>query len=317
MVEVLDYSAGWPDPAAIRSAGYLGVVRYIGTPGRRKNLTRAEADALRSEGVAIGLVYEDSAGWMQGGARAGVVAARAVEADAATCGVELRSCMLACDQQVLATQQMDNVMACLDGASTAWGLGVTGIYGQKSVVDTALGARHATWGWQTAAWSGGVVSALAHLYQHAGYVTVGGIQCDRSTVLRSDWGQVPRPGSPPADQEVPVTDEDIQKIVAAITPAVTSALIPALVASMAFRLMVRGELITALSDPGHQYLQDDLAKANKPLADQLATVTTTEGSLLGKVDAMAGTIAAMSTAGVDLDELATKVVDQLARRLES
>jgi len=66
MADVLDYSSGWPAPAAIKAARYVGVVRYIGTAGRSKNLTRTEAQQMHAAGIPIALAYEDSAGWMQG-----------------------------------------------------------------------------------------------------------------------------------------------------------------------------------------------------------------------------------------------------------
>lgn len=310
MAEVLDYSSGWPDPRVVRQAGYGGVVRYIGTPGRGKNLTPQEARALRVAGVPVALVYEDTAGWMLAGSRAGVAAARAVELDAARCGVELRCCYLACDQDVVTRAQMANVMACLDGAGTVWGLAVTGVYGGLAVVDAALQGHHAMWGWQTVAWSRGEVSALAHLYQHAGYVSVGGVQCDRNSVLRDDWGQVPRPGAASEGDDVPLTDQDTTKIARTLA------------ADMTFRLAVRGELIAALSDPGHQYMRDDIVTAERPMADEIAAqfsaVSTSEGSLASKVDGLAASLSALrgeAGSGVDLDALAGKVVDQLVARL--
>jgi hypothetical protein len=190
-MEVLDYSSGYPAPAAVKTAGYAGVVRYIGTSGRGKNLTRGEAQAMSAAGIPIALVYEDTAGWMQGGQAAGVNAARAALQDATACGTPVRCVYFACDQEVLTAAQMNNVMACLDGAASVLGRPRVGVYGQASVIDTALSGGRAVWGWQTRAWSGGRVSARAHLLQQVGYVSVGGVQCDRNTVLQDDWGQTP------------------------------------------------------------------------------------------------------------------------------
>jgi Rv2525c-like, glycoside hydrolase-like domain/D-alanyl-D-alanine carboxypeptidase len=187
-MEVLDYSSGYPTPSSVKMAGYAGVVRYIGTPGRGKNLTRAEAQAMHAAGIPIALVYEDSAGWMNGGAAAGVAAARAALADAGNCGVTVRCVYFACDVDV--TSQMGTVMACLDGAATVLGKARTGVYGEADVVDAAV-PGHAAWGWQTRAWSGGRLSARAAMLQQIGYVSVGGVQCDRNTVLKDDWGQWP------------------------------------------------------------------------------------------------------------------------------
>jgi hypothetical protein len=210
-MEVLDYSSGYPTPAAIKAAGYAGVVRYIGTPGRGKNLTRVEAQAMRAAGVPIALVYEDSAGWMRGGAAAGIAAARATLTDAANCGVPVRCVYFACDEDITSTAGMAAVMACLDGAATVLGKARTGVYGEADVIDAALAGGHAAWGWQTRAWSGGRVSARAHLLQQIGYRTVGGVQCDGNTILQDDWGQTPYQGD-----DMPLTSDDIAAVKAAV-----------------------------------------------------------------------------------------------------
>lgn len=209
MADVLDYSSGFPAPAAVKAAGYQGVVRYIGTPGRGKNLTRAEAQQMTAAGVPIALVYEDTAGWMNGGAAAGAAAAWAALADAASCGVQVRCVYLACDVDVTSTAQMATVMSCLDGAAgTELGRARTGVYGEADVIDAALSGGHAAYGWQTRAWSGGRVSARAAILQQIGYVAVGGVQCDRSTVLNDDWGQWPYQGG----GDVPITQDDANLI---------------------------------------------------------------------------------------------------------
>jgi hypothetical protein len=195
MAEILDYSAGRPAPAAVVAGRYAGVVRYAGTRGRGKNLTRAEAQGMLAAGVPVGLVHEAGAGWMLAGAAAGGAAARAVLADAAECGVGVRCVYFAADFDVTDAAQMAAVERCLDGAARVLGRGRVGVYGEADVIDACLGAGHATWGWQTKAWSHGRVSSRAHLLQQIGAVTVGGIECDRNTVLRPDWGQWPAPGS--------------------------------------------------------------------------------------------------------------------------
>lgn len=210
--DVLDYSSGWPAPSAVKAGGFSGVLRYAGTPGRGKNLGQAEAAAMLDAGVPIGLVYEDTAGWMLGGYAAGQSAARAVLADAKRCGVGVRAVYFACDQEILSAADMALVLSCLDGGAAVLGLARQGVYGQASVINAALGGGRAMWGWQTRAWSHGIVSPRAHLLQQIGYVYPGGVQCDRSTVLRPDWGQYPSP----QEDDMPLTDEDVAKIVKAI-----------------------------------------------------------------------------------------------------
>jgi hypothetical protein len=210
VADVLDYSSGWPAPSAIRAAKYVGVVRYIGTPGRGKNLTRTEARAMTAANIPIALVYEDSAGWMLGGVGAGAAAARASLTDAQNCGVGVRNVYFAADFDVTSTAQMVAVERCLDGAAGVLGRGRVGVYGEADVIDACLGGRHATWGWQTRAWSGGRVSSRAHLLQQIGYVYPGGVQCDRSTVMKRDWGQWPDPAQPPNGDDMPNTPQELK-----------------------------------------------------------------------------------------------------------
>jgi Rv2525c-like, glycoside hydrolase-like domain len=188
---VLDYSAGWPGPAAIIAGKYAGAVRYIGTPGRSKNLVRAEVEALKAAGIPVALVYEDTAGWMLSGTAAGQAAARNVLSDAAKLGVDVGLVYFAADFDV--TNDMWAVTQCLDGAAVVLGADRVGVYGEADVIDAAVTGGHARLGWQTRAWSGGRVSEHAALLQELGYVDVGGVQCDQNTVLAADWGQQPTP----------------------------------------------------------------------------------------------------------------------------
>lgn len=54
---LIDYSARVPDPQAIKADGYVGALRYVSPPRasyfKAKPLTRAEADALKAEGLLI------------------------------------------------------------------------------------------------------------------------------------------------------------------------------------------------------------------------------------------------------------------------
>lgn len=209
MSYVLDYSSGWPLPAAVLADRYVGIVRYIGTPGRGKNLGQAEAHAMAAAGIPIGLVYEDGARWMLNGAPAGARAARAALVDATSCGVGVRCVYFACDVDVTSAEQMAAVERCLDGAAGVLGLERVGVYGEADVIDACLSGKHATWGWQTRAWSGGRMSELAHLLQQIGYVYPGGVQADRSTVLKADWGQWPNPTQSQGD-DMPNTPQELQ-----------------------------------------------------------------------------------------------------------
>ena len=62
MATVLDYSAGVPQAAAVRDAGYDGAVRYISPPRadwmRGKPIQRAEIDDFHAHGLDVAFVWQ-------------------------------------------------------------------------------------------------------------------------------------------------------------------------------------------------------------------------------------------------------------------
>ncbi len=189
MPTALDYSGGRPTGKAVSDAEHVGVVRYIGTPGRAKNLTRAEFLDMDARGRGVAAVYENHAGDAGGGYAAGQAAARAARADADKIGLPSNQPIyFAVDSDQVTKAQFDAVAAYLDGAASVIGWAQVGVYGEYDVIEMAVGP-HARLGWQTAAWSKGKQSAKAALYQRLGQIYVGGIQCDVNDVRADDWGQ--------------------------------------------------------------------------------------------------------------------------------
>ena len=160
MTLLIDYSAARPTPATIKAAGYSGVMRYLSTdPG--KNLQPAERDALLAEGLSIGLVWETTAARSADGFAAGAADAKAAEEQAAALGLPAG---LPIFYAVDFDADPAAVKGYFDGVHSVATRPV-GIYGSLRVVDTALTGGWATYAWQSCAWSGGVVSQRAHLYQ--------------------------------------------------------------------------------------------------------------------------------------------------------
>lgn len=203
--QVLDYSAGFPGAAAIKAAGYLGAVRYIGLPGNRKNTTEQELEDFRLHELGMALVFERLAtDWAMGYA-GGQMFGRQARDHANAIGFPAdRPIYMAVDQQVNGAAAHDTAMAYLFGAaSVLGGKAMTGVYGQASVVARA---RNEGFGyrWQTKAWSGGQVAAGIHLLQNIGTAYVGGIACDTNEVLADDWGQ--------DGGDMALTDDDVARI---------------------------------------------------------------------------------------------------------
>jgi hypothetical protein len=298
-MEVLDYSSGYPAPGAIKAAGYAGVVRYVGTPGRGKNLTRAEAQAMRAAGIPIALVYEASAGWMFGGKAAGVAAAKAVLADPALVSSDtyvapqIRCVYFADDEDTVTSAQFAAVAVCLDGAASVLGRARTGVYGEADVIDAAL-PGHAAWGWQTRAWSGGRVSGKAALLQQTGYVYPGGVECDRNTILQDDWGQTPYQGD-----DMPLTADDIDAVKTAIHADMVTLLgLPGGLVNDMRQLLIR-QAGVILTGRGNAAFTDAIIGGLGPSA-----VVPQSTAMAGQLAALAAQVSAVTSA---LAQLATNM----------
>lgn len=190
MSQVLDYSAGFPGAKAIKQAGYVGAVRYIGFADRRKCTTREELADFTSNKIGMALVFEGATTDWRGGFGAGQANGRKARDHANKIGFPAgRPIYMAVDQDVVTATEYATMIDYLRGANTSLGgVVATGVYGEADVIDRARDAGVAGWFWQTAAWSQGR-RTTAHLFQHVGAVTVGGIACDINDVLTDDWGQ--------------------------------------------------------------------------------------------------------------------------------
>lgn len=188
----LDYAGGRPGGAAIAAAGYSFVARYLSDGGKTlpgKLLTPAEADDLRAHGVGIVSGWETWADAMLRGTAQGVQDAQAAQAQHNVCGGPPdRPIYFAADWD-MQPNQYPVVQAYLDGAASVIGRTRVGIYGSAAACAMALSTGSATWAWQTAAWSAGVLTPGVHIYQRIGYVTVGGVECDVNESLAVDFGQ--------------------------------------------------------------------------------------------------------------------------------
>ncbi len=160
---LLDYSFARPNPSDIVAAGYKGVLRYL-SPNAGKNLTTDERDALRAEGLAIGLVWEWYAQRALEGHDSGVQDAQTALTQANALGVPAEvPIFFAVDWDATEAQQV-NIDDYLNGAKTILGDRV-GIYGGYYPVKRALDNGIVKMAWQTYAWSGDQWDERAQLRQ--------------------------------------------------------------------------------------------------------------------------------------------------------
>jgi len=203
----LDYSAGVPSGATVKNSGYAGVLRYLKKTGSSgvHVLTSAEYADMKSHGVGVELVYEDKRpSRMLNGFNAGANDAVWAKSQAQAVGISSPRCIYFTADFDVQPGQYAPVRAYLDGAASVLGITVTGLYGgYKAIVNCG---SHASWLWQTSAWSGGLLADGAHVIQNLKQVVIGGITCDVNTLLTDDWGQHPAPASTPPIDPPPATE---------------------------------------------------------------------------------------------------------------
>jgi hypothetical protein len=213
----LDYSAGYPVPAAIMAAGYRFVARYLdnGLGGGRANLTAAEAAGLHAAGVAVALVWErkiiGQPDRVTLGRPAGVADAQAADAQAKACGLDRLPIYFAIDFDIgdyapAATSpraKLGPAADYFDGVASVLAHNRIGVYGGYYAVSRVLDAGLASWAWQTVAWSGGQIDPRIHLYQRAATVNIGGVDCDVDEARQDLFGQYPQ------EDDVALTNDDI------------------------------------------------------------------------------------------------------------
>lgn len=186
----LDYETG-PSPAELRAAGVHFVARYLSTPGNPKNLTRAEATALRKAGIDVVLVFETVADRALAGRAAGVADARSAVAQAHACGAPTSARIYFAVDFDARGAQLDQVLAYIRGAASELSPARTGVYGGAAAVKTCLDAKACALAWQTLAWSDGEWDPRAQLRQISINNSLAGHQVDHNHAVKAAYGQWP------------------------------------------------------------------------------------------------------------------------------
>ena len=223
MATVLDYSAGVPQAAAVRDAGYDGAVRYISPPRadwmRGKPIQRAEIDDFHVHGLDVAFVWQygkEADSDVMRGRDGGLADARAARQKLDELGCGNHPVFFAVDFAITLEQWNVTAVEYFRACCEILGRERVGIYGHSRVISWAVedgvianlgGGKHLAW--QTIAWSWGELSSEAVLFQRAGQVTVGGIECDVNDVWHHYWGQKPVSEVAPQPQSQPETSGPI------------------------------------------------------------------------------------------------------------
>lgn len=294
----VDYAWSHPGGAALKTAGKQFACRYL-SPDSGKNLTKAEAADLAAHGVWAVVVWESTAARAKAGRTAGIADAKTAVVQATAAGMpSSRPIFFAVDFDATEADQTA-INAYLDGAASVIGRGRVGIYGGYYPVKRALDGGHASWAWQTIAWSGGQWDSRAVIRQGL-QKTIGGVSCDLNTAVAADYGQWMPGKTPPVEQQqedpVAITDADALKIarkVLTLDEITAPADAPDVKTNPTWRL--------------DSYTKDTNARI-RALQAQLAALAKTNAAL---VDA----VAKLSANGGGLDPQA--IVDKLTQAIES
>lgn len=169
------------DGAAVRAAHGDFVIRYVGIPGNPKCIMRAELESHLRAGVKVGFVFESTAARATEGFQAGVADANATRAHLEFLGVSPPPLVFfAVDADVTFAQ----VEPYFQGVSSVMRADA---YGDYQVVHNLLANDLVTEGWQTPAWSHGVIEPNAIVFQRVETAVVGGVECDVD--IAQGWGR--------------------------------------------------------------------------------------------------------------------------------
>ena len=188
---VLDYSLARPTDAQLKAAStdvvsrYLSVVNSLTT---KKIIWQAEYDHLINDlGIGVHLNYEWYEGRMSEGNAAGQIDGTTALTQAKALGYP-QGLPITFSDDTSGTSLTD-IYDYLTGVKTGLsGYYRVGYYGPRVKLDSVLTSGHAVFGWQPTAWSGGLISDKAHLYQYFGGAPISGT--DLNKVLREppfDW----------------------------------------------------------------------------------------------------------------------------------
>lgn len=221
-----DYSMGRPGGQALAAAGVTFVMRYAARGRDNVNVHRDEVDDLLSHGIAVGVVNEHEAAYLLGGHSRGADAAAGARDVAVAAGLSGNlPIYFACDFDAtlggppVSAAAIDNMRRLLDtlqGAATALGgWQYVGLYGSVFVQDWIYVNTPLSRFWQCAAWSRGVVSPRAAIYQRAQQITVNGVSCDVNDLQLPALAGLYGLTSPPA----PVSTETARAVQRAVRAA--------------------------------------------------------------------------------------------------
>ena len=169
-----------------KALGYRFVMRYL-SHDPSKDLSLDELREWTRLGLAVGVVWESTAGRALQGRTAGAQDAHAAQAKLNALGIPHLPVYFAVDFDAT-DRDKPKVADYMRGAQSVLGYLRTGAYGGYYTIDYLLAKRAVHFAWQTYAWSGGKVHKGAHLFQYENGYRIGKASCDLDHALVPDAG---------------------------------------------------------------------------------------------------------------------------------
>lgn len=185
----IDYSYDRPNIAQAWAQGFRFACRYYSHNTKGKNLTLAEAAVLTANKWWIVGNWEYSPDAALQGYSQGESDAKAALTQANNCGQPSYAPIYFSVDFDAQNGDLNAIGSYLDACGDVLGKSRVGVYGGYRVVDWALSAGRASWGWQTYAWSGKSISTRAHLYQYSNNHYIGSANVDYNRALKAAFGQ--------------------------------------------------------------------------------------------------------------------------------
>ena len=152
VVQGADYSYDRPDLKCLKAQGVTFVMRYASRTAA-KNLTAAELTSIRSNGLKVGLFWQEGKTQMLRGAAGGTQDAKEADAFGKSLGLAGMPFVFACDFDPVASQ-WPAIDAYMNAVKAYLGLARTGGYGGQAFIKRQFDAGRMKYGVQTYAWSG-------------------------------------------------------------------------------------------------------------------------------------------------------------------
>lgn len=237
--KVLDYSAGVPSAASVKSRGYLGAVRYVSErrPGadwmKGKPVRIEETRDFAAQGLQTASVYQfgraETADWLQGAAGAAIHAPQAIAIHAAAGGPKGRPIYVAIDDNPTRAQYDSQIRPYLKAFKEALqGADLRlGVYGNYNTIEWATQDGLGEFFWMHDWGSGGKLHPRTTIHQVAGQRdTIDGIEADINDVFAADWGQW-KPGQAPAPTQAQIpTIPGLQDLIRLLPPNLRNVPLP-------------------------------------------------------------------------------------------